>query len=351
MGALPIVGVVRHRLSLLQHFWALERRGNRGLPNLRLMSRGFLSNRAWLYPLDRFDAHLFLTDLEAEARLPRLNSTEAMALLGDKLRFHEWVRSGSFPGTCPELIGLVEDGRATTLDGSPLPRADVEGRAMISKPVDGSGGRGVRRISSVDEVDRRGRFLLEAAVVQHPYASAIYPHAVNTIRVLVGHDEASGKTILLGAAHRFGTERSRPTDNFKAGGIVSLIELESGTLSDAISDDGGPSRTTLPRHPETGTRIGGTMIPHWNDIKTLARACTRSIAGLVYVGWDIALTEDGPIVIEGNGTLANPNLIQFHEPMLLRQEVRDFFAAKGAISPNRLERIRASQRHRSFKAD
>lgn len=336
-----MVGVVRHRLSLLRHFWALERRGNSGLPNLRLMSRGFLSNRAWLYPFDRFDAHLFLSDIEAEARLPRLNSPEAMALLGDKLSFHEWVRSGAFPAACPELIGLVEDGQAGTPDGRPLQRADVEGRAMIAKPVDGSGGRGVKRVSSIDQVDWQGRFLLEAAVVQHPYAAAIYPHAVNTIRVLVGHDQASGKTLLLGAAHRFGTEHSRPTDNFKAGGIVSLVELETGTLSDAISDDGGPSRTTLARHPETGTPIGGTRIPHWDDIKTLALDCTRSVAGLAYVGWDIALTETGPIVIEGNAALANPNLIQFHEPMLLRKDVRDFFAAKGTISPQRLQRIRA----------
>ncbi|MGF6158911.1 hypothetical protein M2267_004179 [Ensifer sp. KUDG1] len=341
MAVLPIVGTIRHRVSLLRQFWALERRGNAGRPKLQLLTRGFLSNRAWLYPFDQFDQHLFLTDLEAEARLPRLNSPEAMALLGDKLRFHQWAGTGAFPASCPELIGIVEDGVTRRPDGSPLPRAEFDGRAIIAKPVDGSGGRGVKRIASIDDVDRHGRYLIEAAVEQHPYASAIYPHAVNTIRILVGHDETTGKTVLLGAAHRFGTQRSRPTDNFKAGGIVALVDLESGQLTAAIANDGGPERTIFDRHPETGTAIVGTVIPRWNDIKTLALQCTRAIPGLSYVGWDIVSTEAGPVVIEGNAALANPNLIQFHEPMLLRKEARDFFAAKGTISQRRVKRLRA----------
>jgi hypothetical protein len=341
MGLLPAIGVVRHRTKLLRHLWRLERKGNPGRPNLRLLSRGFLSNRAWLYPFDRFDHDMFLTDLEAEARLPRLNTAEAQALLGDKRRFHLWVRTGAFPAACPELLGFVEDGQAKAPDGGALELAAINGRAMIAKPIDGSGGRDVSRVSSVDEVGKRGSFLLESMVVQHPYASSIYPHAVNTIRVIVGHDDATLKTVLLGAAHRFGTRRSAPTDNFKAGGIVSFIDLRTGQLSDAICDKGGPRRETLQRHPETGSVIAGATVPRWNEIKALALECTRAVAGLAYVGWDIALLEDGPVVIEGNAALANPNLVQFHEPILMRKEAQDFFAAKGVISERRLKLLRA----------
>ena len=344
MGLLPAIDLVRHRTKLLSDLWRLERKGNSGRPNVRLLSRGFLSNRAWLYPFDRFDHDLFLTDLEAEARLPRLNTAEAQALLGDKRRFHSWVRTGAFPAACPELLGFVEDGQAKAPDGGALELASVNGRAMIAKPIDGSGGRDVSQISSIDQVGKRGSFILKSLVVQHPYASSIYPHAVNTIRIIVGHDDATQKTVLLGAAHKFGTRRSAPTDNFKAGGIVSFIDLETGQLSDAICDEGGPRRKTLQRHPETGRVIAGVTVPRWNEIKALALQCTRTVAGLAYVGWDIALLEDGPVVIEGNAALANPNLVQFHEPILMRKVARDFFASKGVISERRLKRLRAIDR-------
>ncbi|MGL4234861.1 sugar-transfer associated ATP-grasp domain-containing protein, partial [Tabrizicola sp.] len=150
-----------------------------------------------------------------------------------------------------------------------------------------------------------------------------------------------GEPVLIGAAHRFGTERSVPTDNFKAGGIVSLVDLGSGRLSEAVVDLGGPGRQTLSHHPATNAPIAGVTVPEWQSVLSLARRATQGLPGLCYVGWDIAVTPSGPVVIEGNAGLANPNLVQFHEPVLLRAEVRLFFAESGVLSRSRLNRLEA----------
>jgi hypothetical protein len=336
----PLLDRLRHRWRLLRHLWALERRGNRGLPNIALISRGFLSSRAWLYPFDRFDPSLFLTDLEVEARLPRLNTPEASAVLGDKQRFHHWAASAGIR-TAP-LIGIFAGGQALGPDGQPLGDGATP-VAFIAKPVDGSGGREVRIVTALDALPRAGRFVLEELVTQHDYAQTIFPDAVNTIRVMIGQRPGS-EPILIGAAHRFGTERSAPTDNFKAGGIVSLVDPATGRLSEAVADLGGPGRCTLSHHPATKARIAGVIVPDWPSILSLAMQATKALPGLRYVGWDIAVTPSGPVVIEGNAGLANPNLVQFHEPILLRPEVRQFFAESGVLSPRRLRRLEARLR-------
>jgi glutathione synthase/RimK-type ligase-like ATP-grasp enzyme len=331
---------LRHRQRLLHHLWALERRSNRRLPNIALISRGFLSNRAWLYPFDRFDPALFLTDLEVEARLPRLNTPDASAVLGDKQRFHQWAASAGVRTAA--LIGIFTDGQALAPDGQPLVDGAI-GAAFIAKPVDGSGGRDVRIITALDALPRVGRFVLEELVTQHAYAQTVFPDAVNTIRVMVGQLPGA-EPILIGAAHRFGTARSAPTDNFKAGGIVALVDLATGRLSEAVVDLGGPGRRTLSHHPATNARIAGVIVPEWQSVVSLAIRATKALPGLHYVGWDIAVTPSGPVVIEGNAGLSNPNLVQFHEPILLRPDVRQFFAESGVLSPRRLNRLESRLR-------
>jgi hypothetical protein len=41
-------------------------------------------------------------------------------------------------------------------------------------------------------------------------------------------------------------------------------------------------------------------LPHWDEVKALAVRAHAAFAGRLMIGWDIAITEDGPVVIEGN---------------------------------------------------
>ena len=86
-------------------------------------------------------------------------------------------------------------------------------------------------------------------------------------------------------------------DNFGQGGLVSPISSE-GILGVARAKDIriGEHET----HPDTHALILGRELPNWDAALKLAQKAHESVPNLVSVGWDIALTEEGPTLIEAN---------------------------------------------------
>ena len=55
----------------------------------------------------------------------------------------------------------------------------------------------------------------------------------------------------------------------------------------------------------------GFALPFWEELKALVCQGMERVPSLGYVGWDIALTSDGPALIEGNVHWPGGNIIQF----------------------------------------
>ncbi len=58
-------------------------------------------------------------------------------------------------------------------------------------------------------------------------------------------------------------------------------------------------------HPGTGARVTGRVVPFWRETAQLAVDAHRTLPGRVFIGWDIAITADGPKILEGN-SFADP---------------------------------------------
>ena len=88
------------------------------------------------------------------------------------------------------------------------------------------------------------------------------------------------------------------TDNFAgtwSGNVVASIELGGGTLGAAFTN-GVPCAA----HPDTHEPIAGFCLPHWSAARALVDRAARHFRPLRAIGWDVALTEDAPVLIEGN---------------------------------------------------
>jgi hypothetical protein len=91
------------------------------------------------------------------------------------------------------------------------------------------------------------------------------------------------------------------------------------------------------RHPKTGAPVAGRAIAHWPDLVALAVRAHRTFSGRMIIGWDLALTPDGPMIIEGNSDPDTHFLQRVHRQMigrsplapLLRQHLR---AAESLLS-------------------
>ena len=185
----------------------------------------------------------------------------------------------------------------------------LELRRFIAKPPDGTHGDKVERIavSRPDDSDgetdlealfqrltENGQTLCEEIIRQHKDLSAIYPESVNTIRAVT--ILSRGEAHVVTASLRIGNA-GRVVDNFNNGGMVVPVDVKTGEISVPAADKAGQVYHT---HPVTGAPIVGARIPLWTECLALVREAAQVIPMIRYVGWDIAVTPDGPILVEGN---------------------------------------------------
>ena len=174
---------------------------------------------------------------------------------------------------------------------------------IISKPLDACCGKGIEKLRVSDYPTIRelyeylkgiGCGLVEEVVVQHPDMSKIYPDAVNTIRtatILTGD-----KVTVVYAFVRIGN-KGHVVDNLNSGGMAAPLDVETGVIKRPAADKDG---IVYERHPQTKAQILGAQIPFWPQAVALCKECARVIPQVRYVGWDVAITKDGPVIIEGN---------------------------------------------------
>jgi hypothetical protein len=83
------------------------------------------------------------------------------------------------------------------------------------------------------------------------------------------------------------------------------VDIATGRLGRASDLGMDASLGWFSAHPDTGEAIEGRVLPFWDEARRLAIRAHRAFADRVVIGWDIAILENGPILIEGNG---NPDL-------------------------------------------
>lgn len=179
-------------------------------------------------------------------------------------------------------------------------------KKIVYKPLDGNGGLGICVFAIDDDTVKEvyekimgySRGVVEGFVVQHADISRLTPNSVNTVRVVSVSEDVTGseerKTDVAYVAMRIGSGKSC-VDNFTDGGMVVGVDLEKGEIvTDGVTIDG----TVFTHHPETNTKFRGFKIPYFKETLEMVQEAGKTISG--YVGWDIAITETGPVLIEAN---------------------------------------------------
>ena len=174
---------------------------------------------------------------------------------------------------------------------------------VIVKPNKGEAGISVRKIdaSRVDIVacaqSLAGKnVVMEECVVQHP-ALSFGSKSVNTIRIATMVDR-DGNGHILKASFRCGIGNS-VVDNWSAGGVAYPVNLDYGCI-ESYGFQTNSMAVQVYVHPGTETFMIGQKIPFWEDVKSMVLEACRVFPSVRYVGWDVAITSNGPLIIEGN---------------------------------------------------
>lgn len=153
-----------------------------------------------------------------------------------------------------------------------------------------------RNMDLIDFMDNNGFDLAEEYIVQHPALMHLSPSAVNTIRIFT-QLTASDTVEMLGCRLRISV--NMPVDNLAAGNLAAPVD----TLTGVITGPGIYSDITKPDeyvHPITGVNIIGFQIPFWKETIEMVTAAAKLHPQNRSIGWDIAITQEGPDLIEGN---------------------------------------------------
>ena len=182
---------------------------------------------------------------------------------------------------------------------------------FIKKNTGSGGGKQIFRVSykslkdNEQELERifsivRGAdFVFQEEVIQHEEISRLNSYCVNTLRIETFTNSDNVSRIMSGIL-RIGFNKSF-IDNVSKGGAYVGIDFRAGKLrAEAVSDfTNGRARTYL-EHPETKLRFEGYNLPFFEEIVALVISASQCIPQVKVIGWDVAITPDGPLLIEGN---------------------------------------------------
>jgi len=160
-------------------------------------------------------------------------------------------------------------------------------------------------ISELKNIFEGNRYLVQEVVTQHDDVNKINPYCVNTIRIITVRGK-SGEINVLAASMRIGAKKDSFVDNRAAGGMAVGIQEDGKLMKYGFqhAELGGRNE----KHPVTGLVFDGYQLPYWSEVVSLVKNAHKAIIGLQSIGWDVAITPNGPVLIEGNDNweIANP---------------------------------------------
>jgi hypothetical protein len=239
----------------------------------------------------------------------------------DKLTFHACMAGLGLP--LPRLLAVLHADRAPAgsrrlrdtaeladyLRGAPYP--------LFGKPTDRTASVGTvaleRHLPGTDEIEladgRRfaverlaeeaGRYLGRGYLLHERLSPAeeiarICGRSLSTVRFLILN--ADGEPKPLAATWRLPVADSH-ADVLWRGNLMAALEPASGTAVRVVRGS-GLDLEELAHHPDSGAPILGRRLPMWDEARDLALSAARTVPALELTGWDVAVGDRGPVLIE-----------------------------------------------------
>lgn len=176
-------------------------------------------------------------------------------------------------------------------------------KSIIVKPTNRSSGKGIEKVITATIKDMNAfvknaiskKLLIEECIQQRADLMELNPYSVNSLRIYTIR-EGIGKVHILGAGLRVGTTTS-PVDNMHDNGVYYPIEPESGVIFHRGMDIKGKRYIY---HPTIYKKMLGFKIDKWEEIISFVKDACDVVPEARFIGWDIAVTENGCDMIEGN---------------------------------------------------
>ena len=268
----------------------------------------FISNYLWISFLYR---KLSAVGLGAEVifEKARFDADSQVHLLADKYCFWSILERHHIP-VVPILAHTVG---GKLYDFTPPDRPLASKSRLFIKPANGSCGKsccvltskgghffsGGQPVELNDFIGQSQDYIFQPVIENHADIKALNPTTLNTLRIVTCRTGDGKYELLNPGMLRIGRSHG-VVDNFAQGGIGVGID-ENGRLKRyGYTHDKNLNYSKLDRHPDTQLLFEGRGIPLYQESVALAMDAHKLFPTLQTIGWDVAVTPDGPVFVESN---------------------------------------------------
>jgi len=306
-------------------------------------------SKGLLDPKKPFNDHVkYFSDERLNGYQKTINSPNA-EMCRDKLLFNPYCLAHALP--VAEILGIISSHGSRTGSGLILCKEEQWENFIktdlpsefIAKPRSGNKGRGIQLmgIGNTSEASdvrtlsielqklimEKEDYILEKRIILHDsIAQLTGTKGLSSLRVFTLVD-LNGNSTVMDAYFRVIVNDSI-TDNISnydsgklSGNILAIPDLANGIITSAwIPNENGVGFRDIQDHPRTGLPISGFQLPMWEEVCKLACRAASVFVPIRTIGWDIAITPTGPILIEANERYqhagSGERVIQLRESMM-----------------------------------
>lgn len=193
-----------------------------------------------------------------------------------------------------------------------------QNKVIIVKPIDGEGGKGIEKYKYINDEESKivyssllfkKQLLVEQCIKQHPDMNKLYNKSVNTLRMFTFYKD--GQAYFLQAILKVGN--GGVVDNFSSGGMYTYVDDEGTVYAEAIDQ----MNNKYYKHPISNETIVGFKVPMFKEAVGMVKEAAKVVPEMGYIGWDVAISEDGPVLVEGN---CYPGVFQVKPSLVEKKE-------------------------------
>lgn len=317
----------KDRRNFIECFFDHQRK-----PLCRILKEVFSSWRYWgMFPFEYFMCKLYKQHPERSleeiidyvpqyyldhVHSPQKNDRVYKLNLENKIMLDKLLAGRSIPR--PRTVITVEGGeildeRGNRIDAKGLPDVLVAcNGALFVKPADGRGGTGIEVFEQTGcgvfknklerrfdydylaDIGKKNDYIIQEGIEQIDELSNVFPYSINTIRIASVVE--NGKVRPIAAILRIGRGANR-VDNSAQGGISVEVSIDTWSLMTRGHSEHPVASYEI--HPDTKASFG-FQLPMKQQVLDLINKAALIIPKCHILGWDIALTPQGPVIIEIN---------------------------------------------------
>ncbi|MCB1343049.1 MAG: hypothetical protein KDK24_18665 [Pseudooceanicola sp.] len=258
-------------------------------------------------------------------------------------------------GTLPNPAGPVELARFLKeearfpLFGKPTAYSGSFGSVLLER-IEGEmlvlgNGRQVRLDAFCKEIfdEYAGGYVFQTALQQHPDMETMTGRAVGSIRIVTVRE--SGAPRVLYALWKIPSPKAMSDNFWQDGSMIAPLDVATGTVGQARTGTGLHARD-IEMHPVSHRAIKGFQVPHWAAAREAACMAHALFPDYGAVGWDVAITPEGPAIIELNDNPFHTLYQLSHGRGVLNPDFAPVFDRVAEVSAKMLEDRKARQKAR-----